>query len=216
MISSWKIVILELHGRGNSRCARLRGHIRHKPSLEFQRVYIPKEASRESFTVAYEFPKTLAHKHLRRVVLLTYRSKDICSSALTRSFHRRSTSQRRCIRRSIFIRVTWIPFENVRPGTMGLFEQYPAKRAAEILVEDGVDEGVQGRVHVAEPERDHKRLCGYFDAREQRFRDVKDEEWQPAGDKAAHDKTEYQSGSFLLLSRQSPLLSLRVPRFRRF
>lgn len=99
---------------------------------------------------------------------------------------------------------------------MGLFEQYPAKRAAEILVEDGVDEGVQGRVHVAEPERDHKRLRGYFDSREQRFRDVKDEEWQPAGDKAAHNETEYQSGSFLLLSRQSPLLSLRVPRFRRF
>ena len=175
------------------------------------------------FTVWPEFPKALASRANtleRRDVLSTCSREDVFfSGVLARSLlRRRSSSQRRLIRRSrgIFVRVAWIPFENVRPGTAGLFEQYPAERAAKVLVEDGVDERVQRGVHVAEPERDDERLRGYFDAREQWFRDVEDEERQPAGDEAAHDETEYQRGSFLLLSRQSPLLSLRVPWFRRF
>lgn len=85
-------------------------------------------------------------------------------------------SERRSSRRSIFHRGTWSTFANVRPGSTGLFEEYPAERAAEVLVEDGVNEGVEGRVHVAQPEGDDERLSGYLDAREQRFRDVKDEE----------------------------------------
>lgn len=142
------------------------------------------------------------------------------SNALAGSYGGRGTApvqpRERSARLSILVSFTWKnPFVSVRPGTTGLFEEYPAEGAAKVLVEDGVNEWVEGRVHVSEPERDHERLDRYVDVWEERFRDVQDEEWEPARDEAAHYEAQYQGGSFLLLPRQSPLLSLRIPRLGR-
>lgn len=66
------------------------------------------------------------------------------------------------------------------------FKQYSAESAAEVLVEDCINEGIQCRVGVAEPKSDYKGLRGYIEIRKDRFDDVKDKEGQPTGDKAAH------------------------------
>jgi len=95
------------------------------------------------------------------------------------------------------------------------FKQYPAEGAAEVLVEYGVYERIQRRIHVAEPESDHEGLRGYLKLGEEGLDDVKDKEGQPASDEAAHYEAQDQGCAFLLLSRQSPLLSLRIARLRR-
>lgn len=68
------------------------------------------------------------------------------SNALARSYDRRSTpvqSRERSARPTILVSFTWKNWlANVRPGTTGLFEEYPAERSAEVLVEDGVNERV--------------------------------------------------------------------------
>lgn len=41
-----------------------------------------------------------------------------------------------------------------------LFEQNAAEGTAEVLVENGIDDGVQGRIHVPQPEGNCERLVG--------------------------------------------------------
>jgi hypothetical protein len=88
-------------------------------------------------------------------------------------------------------------------------EQDPPERPAEVLVEDGVDDGIEGRVHVPQPEGRRE-----GDARNvtDQSQDVHEEEGQPAGDEGAHDQTEDQGGSLLLLPGDPPLLALGIPR----
>lgn len=91
-------------------------------------------------------------------------------------------------------------------------EQDAAKRSTKVLVEDGVDGWIESRVHVAEPECDRKERVGNLARRTCRHENVKEEERQPARDKAAHDETEDQRGTFLLFPRYPTLLFLGIAR----
>ena len=46
----------------------------------------------------------------------------------------------------------WSPFTNSASSVPGLLEEYPLERSPEVLVEYCVDDGVEGRVGVAQPE----------------------------------------------------------------
>lgn len=70
---------------------------------------------------------------------------------------------------------------------MLLFKKYPTKSPAEILVENGVDDRIEGRVHVAKPESDGK--SGRWDGAHlaHRREDVHEEKRKPARDERAHN-----------------------------
>jgi len=70
-------------------------------------------------------------------------------------------------------------------------EQDAPEGASEVLVEDGIDGRIEGRVHVAQPEGDGEgRLRDVAVAATCRHQDVQEEERQPAGDEAAHDQAQ--------------------------
>lgn len=103
-----------------------------------------------------------------------------------------------------------------RPGTATAerrqtsFEQDAAKRTPEVLVEHGVDDGVEHRVHVAQPEGDGEGLLRDVAEGAEGREDVEQEEGQPARNERAHDEPQDERGPLLLLARQPPLLPLRV------
>lgn len=77
------------------------------------------------------------------------------------------------------------PVENHKQTSL---EQDPPKRAAEILVEDGVNDWIEGRVHVAEPEGGGEGLVRYVAPGANRCQDIKEEEGKPACDERPHDQ----------------------------
>ena len=81
----------------------------------------------------------------------------------------------------------------------------------EVSVKQCVDERVERRVDVADPEQnghdDRRRFRAEFAA--QRVVDVPGEEWQPAAEKRAHDDAE-RLGSFVLALHLSTFWSLRL------
>ena len=99
-----------------------------------------------------------------------------------------------------------------------LSEENPLESLPEVLVEDGVDDRVQRRVAVAEPEREREspalhaagRQWAVFADRADRADAVEEEEGEPASDEAAHDEAEDEGGASLLLPRYPLLLLLRV------
>lgn len=67
-------------------------------------------------------------------------------------------------------------------------EQDASEGASEVLVEDGIDGRIQGRVHVAQPECNRKcRFRNIAMRTTRRHQNIQKEEWQPAGNEAAHD-----------------------------
>lgn len=92
-------------------------------------------------------------------------------------------------------------------------EQDATKRSTKVLVEDGVDGWIESGVHVAEPKCDRKEGVWNLARRTRRHENVKEEERQPARNKAAHDQTEDQRGTFLLFPRYPALLFLWIAGF---
>jgi len=94
----------------------------------------------------------------------------------------------------------------------------------EVLVEDGVDDRVQRRVAVAQPEGEGespaldaaRRQRAVFADRADGADAVEEEEREPAGDEAAHDEAEDEGRAPLLLPRDPLLLLLGVLLDRRF
>jgi len=64
------------------------------------------------------------------------------------------------------------------------------ERLSEVTVEVGVDDGVEGRVEVADPEEDLHHQLGALAALAQVHGHVPDEKGQPAGYEGAHDETQ--------------------------
>ena len=85
--------------------------------------------------------------------------------------------------------------------------QYIGKRGAELAVEDGVDERVQRRVAIAEPEDDGKQAVWNVEVEEQSER-VDEEERKPASDERCHDDAEDQRSATFASAGQLPLGSL--------
>lgn len=95
-------------------------------------------------------------------------------------------------------------------------EHNSAERATKVLIEHRVDDWVHRGVRVAEPERHGERLVRDVHVREQRLHDVQQEERQPAEDEAAHDQSEDERRSFLLLPGQTAFFAFGVSRLGRF
>lgn len=90
------------------------------------------------------------------------------------------------------------------------FANDSAKGATKVFVEYGVDDGIEGRVHVTEPKGQGKRHLGYLEIWEYGLNDVEKEERQPAGDEATHDEAQNEGGALLLFSRNAPALALGI------
>lgn len=96
-----------------------------------------------------------------------------------------------------------------------LFEEDSPERSSEVLIEDGVYDRIEGRVHVAQPEGDgegevRNGAGGAADGVE----DVQEEEGEPTGDERTHDEAEDERRSLLLFPRQPPLFSLWISNLR--
>lgn len=80
--------------------------------------------------------------------------------------------------------------------------------APEVSVKHGINDRVQRRVAVPDPEKDledHTRNAGVAEGRSK----VQEKEWQPAENESCHDQTKNQCGPPLSGLRQFSLLSLR-------
>lgn len=97
-----------------------------------------------------------------------------------------------------------------------LFEQDASKRSAKVLIEDCVDDRIEGGIHVSEPEGNGETPRSHVARRTQRLQDVQEEKGQPAENEGAHDQAENQCRSLLLFSRDSPLLPLRISHLLRW
>ena len=97
-------------------------------------------------------------------------------------------------------------------------EENPLESLPEVLVEDGVDDRVERRVAVAEPEGEGeapalhatRRQRAVFADRADGADAVEEEEGEPAGDEAAHDEAEDEGRAPLFLPRYPLLLLLRI------
>ena len=85
--------------------------------------------------------------------------------------------------------------------------QEPAEGPPVVEVEDGVDEGVEGAVDVAQPGDEVDESLGGTAAQAERQDDVHEEEGQPADDEDAHDDAE-GAGRAALLRQRDPLALL--------
>jgi hypothetical protein len=72
--------------------------------------------------------------------------------------------------------------------------QHPLKGGSKFSIEYCVDNRIERRVAVSEPEDDGEQLFRYADTEQQR-RGVDDEEWQPTTDKRCHHYTKYDGRS---------------------
>lgn len=88
-------------------------------------------------------------------------------------------------------------------------EQYPPERSSEVLVEDGVNDRVQRRIHVPQPEGGRECEPRYLNLQSEY---VHEKERQPACDERPHNQPQDQRRSLFLLPRDSPLLPLGIPR----
>lgn len=68
-------------------------------------------------------------------------------------------------------------------------EQDPAERPSEVLVEDGINHGIQHRVHVTQPEGYSKSTGWDITNWTSWSQDVQEEERKPTSDKTAHNET---------------------------
>lgn len=92
-------------------------------------------------------------------------------------------------------------------------EKDSAEGASKVLVENSVDDGIEGRVHVAQPEGEGEcEIWNIAASLAGRYEDVQEEEWQPARNETSHYNAQNQRRPFLLLPRYSPLLLLRIAR----
>lgn len=89
-------------------------------------------------------------------------------------------------------------------------EQDSSESPSEVLIEDGVDDRIERRIHVPQPEG--RREGDTWDVVGQ-SQDVHEEEGQPAGDERTHDETQDESSAFFFFSRDSPLFPFWVSRF---
>lgn len=79
-------------------------------------------------------------------------------------------------------------------------EENAPESAPKVLIENGVDNGIQGRIHVTQPEGDRKGGWRNVTAWTSRLQNVQKEERQPRGNETAHDKTENECGTFLFFT----------------
>lgn len=93
------------------------------------------------------------------------------------------------------------------------FANDSAKGATEVFIEDSIDDGIESRVHVAEPECEGERHLRNLEIREYGLNNVEKEEWQPASNEAAHDEAQNECGTLFLLSRNAPALALGIAGF---
>lgn len=87
-------------------------------------------------------------------------------------------------------------------------EQNPFKRLPELRTKDGVDNGIEGRVEVPEPQEDGKHDVGEVAAGADGHKQRRNEEGQPADDEGPRDNGESLSGLLLPLRLQRLLLRL--------
>lgn len=67
-------------------------------------------------------------------------------------------------------------------------EQDASEGPSEVLVEDGIDGRIEGRIHIAQPKCNGKRrLRNIAMTTTGWHQNIQKEEWQPAGNEAAHD-----------------------------
>lgn len=104
------------------------------------------------------------------------------------------------------------PLSSTAPPTP---EENALEGPAEVSVEDGVDDGVERRVAVADPEEDGEDEHGDAAHAEGRG-DVEDEEGQPAQNERRHHQAQHQRRATLSGFRQLALVTLRREKVRGF